>query len=216
MTARPILIRVVLCATILFGAAGMPALARGAAPPDQDPSKPAALASIPVRVDVTLTRSQGEKKISSLPFSLLANATDARNLPEHRSVSMRMGIDVPIGSATTTDSRTQPSGSGVTQSTGSTSTKVQYRNVGTDIDCLVTRLDDSRFSVRLSVSDSSIYSPDSDQGKALRNPDPAAFRTFSTSNTVPVRDAQTVLFGVGTDKISGETLKIEVTLHVVK
>jgi hypothetical protein len=80
----------------------------------------------------------------------------------------------------------------------------------------VTRLDESRFSVRVAVSDSSIYSPESDQGKALRIPDPAAFRTFSTSNTVVLRDGQTVLFGVGTDKISGETLKIEVTLHLVK
>jgi hypothetical protein len=33
---------------------------------------------------------------------------------------------------------------------------------------------------------------------------------------VVLKDAQTVLFGVGTDQVSGETLKIEVTLHVVK
>ena len=86
--------------------------------------------------------------------------------------------------------------------------------MGTDIDCWANRLDENRFSVRVSISDSSIYSPEGD-GKSWKG-DPAAFRTFSTSNTVVMRDGQTVLFGTGTDKISGETLKIEVTLRVVK
>jgi hypothetical protein len=178
-------------------------------------SKPTILPMVPVRVDVVFTRFQGEKKLSSLPFSLLANATDPRD--RANPVSIRMGVDVPVGTSTTTENQTTPSGNtGVTHSTGTTRTNVQYRSVGTDIDCQVTRPDENRFSVRVSVSDSSIYARDGDTSKTLGDAAPAAFRTFSTANTVVMHDGQTVLFGVGTDKISGETLKVEVTLHVVK
>jgi hypothetical protein len=214
MTTRNCLIAVLLALTIGL----MPGtMIIAAAPQNSGQSTPKAepLPAIAVRVDVMFTRFQSEKKISSLPFSLLASATDSRDRPS--PVSIRMGVDVPVGTSTTTDSRTVPAGgNGATQSTGSTSTKVQYRSVGTDIDCNVTRLDENRFSVRVSVSDSSIYAADGDTSKALKSADPAAFRTFSTGNTVVMRDGQTILFGVGTDKISGETLKIEVTLHVVK
>jgi hypothetical protein len=40
--------------------------------------------------------------------------------------------------------------------------------------------------------------------------DPTAFRTFSASNTLNMSDGQTRLFGVATDKITGETMRIEV------
>jgi hypothetical protein len=197
---------------MLMTAAGTAMIAAEPQAPPRDPARADTLQTVPVRIDVMLTRLQGERKISSLPFGLLANAADSRS--RYEPVSIRMGIDVPIGTTTVTDNQTTPAGSG-SRSTESTSTKTQYRSVGTDIDCWATRLDENRFSVRVSISDSSIYSPDAD-AKSLKNSDPAAFRTFSTSNTVVMRDGQTILFGTGTDKISGETLKIEVTLHVVK
>lgn len=207
-------VRPTVCASLLtLLILAMPLLAAGQQPSAPPPAKPDSLQMIPVRIEVVLTRLQGEKKISSLPFSLLANAGDVRS--GHSPVSIRMGIDVPIGSTTETENRTTPTGgTGATRSTESTSTRVQYRSVGTDIDCYVTRLDENRFSVRVSISDSSVYTPE-EAAKGFKI-EPAAFRTFSTSNTVVMRDGQTVLFGTGTDKISGETLKFEVTLHVVK
>src|SRR6187551_1745074 len=60
------------------------------------------LATQPVRVDITLTRYQGDKKTSVLPFSLYASAGTRLD----NRVSMRMGIDVPIGTVTSNESRT--------------------------------------------------------------------------------------------------------------
>jgi hypothetical protein len=131
---------------------------------------------------------------------------------------MRMGIDVPVGSSTSTETHNGGNATNTqfpTSSTQTASTKIEYRSVGTNIDCRVNRLDETHFSVYVNVNDSSIYSPDGDV-MSLRNLDPAAFRTFSTSNTVVLREGQTVLFGTGTDKISGEVLKVEVTLTTVK
>lgn len=215
MTTRPLFVRAVVCAVLLMPASGATVIAAAAREaPAQASAKADVLPTIPVRVDVVLTRFQGEKKVSSLPFSLLANAADKNAGSD--AASIRMGIDVPIGTTTQTDNRTIPeAGRGATRSVETASTKVQYRNVGTDIDCVAVRVDESRFSVRVIISDSSIYLPDG-EGKPIKNADPTAFRTFGTSNTVVMRDGQTVLFGTGTDKISGETLKIEVTLRVVK
>ena len=207
MTIQQSILRAACGAAILMAAVGsVPVVAQQAAD--------AKLATLPVRVEVTMSRFQGEKKLSSLPFTLLASAGDPKTV-NALSVSMRMGIDVPIGRSTSTDNRTAPAGGSATQSTETTSTKTEYRSVGTNIDCRTTRLDDTHFSVYVNVNDSSIYAADGD-AKNLKNLDPAAFRTFSTSNTVVLREGQTVLFGTGTDKISGETLKIEVTLTVVK
>jgi hypothetical protein len=198
--------------TVMVGVA-VAALSGGTLVKASEPQGRENYATIPVRLDVTLTRYQGEKKISSLPFSLLASAVDFQR--SSQPVSIRMGIDVPIGSATTTDSRTVPAGgTGTSTTTTGSTTRIEYRSVGTNIDCLVSRLDETHFSVRVSINDSSIYTPDGD--KALKNPDAAAFRTFNASNTVVMLDGQTVQFGTGTDKISGETLKIDVTLKVVK
>jgi hypothetical protein len=211
MTSRSHLIRVALITGALFVIAGpwLPARAQQA---DAKPAPPPPLSTIPVKVDVTLARYQGEKKISSLPFSFYASA-GPRMGSETR---MRMGIDVPVGVSTTTQTHTTPNGaSGATNATGSTATKTDYRNIGTNIDSYVLRTDETHFSVYVSVDDSSIYTADGD-AKNLKGADAAAFRTFSTSNSVLLRDGQTVQFGMGTDKVSGEVIKIEVALTVIK
>jgi hypothetical protein len=173
-------------------------------------SQQAALATLQVQVDVVMTRWQGEKRLSSIPFVLMANAAGQHA----NSTSIRMGVDVPVGTATS--NVTQTSGPSVSQRAVATAkVATEFRNVGTDIDAIVTRLDAANFSVSLNIRDSSIFT--SDQTK-LPNTlvDPTAFRTFSASNALNMIDGQTRLFGVATDKITGETMRIEVKLTVLK
>ncbi|HEX5069445.1 MAG TPA: hypothetical protein VFV78_04450 [Vicinamibacterales bacterium] len=216
MTSRSRLLRIAMVVGALFVAASSwtPATAQQADAKPAQPPQPPSLPTVPVRVDVTLTRYQGDKKVSSLPFSLYASA--GRQM--QGQVRMRMGIDVPIGMTTTTETRTTPGSNGnpgVTNATGNSSTRPEYRSIGTDIDTYVLRTDETHYSVYVSISDSSIYTADGD-AKSLKPADAAAFRTFSTSNTVILRDGQTLPFGTGTDKVSGEVIKIEVTLSVIK
>ena len=194
MTVKSLFARAMTLAAAVIAVVGVPVTTHA-----QDAAKPAVLATIPVKVDVTLSRYQGDKKISSLPFSLFANAAPGNS----RQVQMRMGIEVPAGLRT------------ITSGTDTKTTEMQYRSVGTNIDCSVTRLDDTHFSVFVNVNDSSIYSADGD-AKNMKTVDPVAIRTFLASNTVILRDGQTLLFGSGTDKIRGETLQVEVTLTPVK
>ena len=92
---------------------------------------------------------------------------------------------------------------------------VSYEDVGTNIDCYASATDDGRFKVTVTVEDKSVYGDDQTQGtvKATVNP---AFRTFNLTNSAVLKDGQSTQFSMATDKVSGETVKIDVTLTVVR
>jgi hypothetical protein len=77
------------------------------------------------------------------------------------------------------------------------------------------------------LNDTSIFDVDAQRQAALaakgqapatsgRPLDASAFRTFSVGNSLPLRDGQTVEFASATDKVTGETVKVEVTLTIAK
>ena len=93
---------------------------------------------------------------------------------------------------------------------------MEFRNVGTSIDCVIRQTPDGRFWVRLQVQDSSIFASDSEARPPLKLADPMAFRTFTFSNELSMRDGQSVQWASATDKITGEILKLDATLTVLK
>lgn len=169
----------------------------GHAQESQDKSeKPAAapqpakqLPIIPLKVTVVLARYQGDKKTSSLPFTLSVNTNDRRNM------SLRMGAKIPISS-----------GGGYT-----------YQDVGTNIDCMASTLDDGRYRLDLTIDDSSVYGDEpGPQGEMKRMGDRLAFRSFKSTNTLILKDGQSTQYTTATDKVSGEVTKIDVTLNAIK
>ena len=172
-------------------------------PPAKAPIKP----PVPLKVDVVIARFLADKKISSAPFTLWVSAVDARSGSSY--VSIRMGMDVPVG----TRSETRPN-----TANGTTTTTTQgpdYKNVGTSIDCRAYQLEDGRYSVEVRVQDTSIYTG-GDERAPLKITDPLAFRSFTMNNTLSVRSGQTVEYSTATDRITGEVVKVEVTASVVK
>lgn len=196
---------------VVLACAGAPPSAFAQAAPAAAAKPP--LESTPVQVDVVLTRWQGEKKISSLPFVLIATAGP---LPRGgNSTSIRMGVDVPIGTSTSSATQTTGAQGNSPRAVETTKSETVFRNVGTDIDTQVSRTDETSFSVYLNMRDSSIFSSDASKPLTAIS-DPTAFRTFTASNSLPMIDGQTRLFGLGTDKITGETVRVEVKLTVLK
>lgn len=174
------------------------------------PPPPAPLPIQAAQVDVVLARYQGEKKTSSLPFTLMLSAG-----PRTGTVSIRMGVDVPVGTSTSNVTQTTNAQSGNPRAVETTKAVTEYRSIGTSIDSYVNRVDESNYTVFVNVSDSSLFS--AEPGKVPSGiTDPAAFRTFSTQNSLPMKDGQTRIFGIATDKVTGETLKIEVKLTILK
>ncbi len=152
-----------------------------------------------LKVQLVVSRYQGEKKISSLPYTLTV-LTDDRN--RAGKGNLRLGTQVPI----TTLSRQGSDANAPLVPT------VMYRDVGTSIDCFVTSLDDGRFKLDVTVEDSSV---DTATGSGATNTHPA-FRSFRTNDSLLLRDGQSAQYSTATDKVNGDVWKVDVTLSVVK
>jgi hypothetical protein len=152
----------------------------------------------PLKVQVVIARYQGEKKVSSLPYTLSMNATAD---PRSGKATLRMGAKVPV--AVTAFGAQTPA-----------VTPYQYQDVGTNIDCSVVSLEDGRFRLEITVDDSSVY-PD-EQSKESTVKGVPSFRSFRASDQLVLKDGATAQFTAATDKVNGEVVRVEVTLTVVK
>jgi hypothetical protein len=158
-----------------------------------------------IRALIGLTRYQGEKKVASVPYTVLLTS-------DSRKVRLRMGVEVPIAVATFAKEGDPKAGP---------VTSFQYRNVGTNIDCWAEERGEGLYQLALTVENSSIYTATesrtavglSDAGLA---PDRPLFRTFNVTLNPTLRDGQSVQTVASTDPVSGEVVKIDVTLSVVK
>lgn len=155
-------------------------------------------ALVPLKVQIVLSRFKGEKKIGSLPYILGVAAND------RLATSLRMGIEVPIGR----------------KGEAGPFTGINYRSVGTNIDCQADSSPDGAYRLAIKVDDTSVLSETSDSGKAADATaivsDMPAFRAFKSNFTVILRDGQTTQYTSAADPISGEVMKIDVTLSVIK
>lgn len=149
-----------------------------------------------LRVQVVIARFQGEKKIASLPYTFSVTV-------DGRSARMRMGVDTPVAVATAASDAGKPM-----------TTSFQYRNVGTNIDCSARDAGDGRYQLNLSIENSSAYlgGPLAD-ANATGSP---LFRRFDTNIDPVMRDGQTIQTIASTDPVTGEVVKIDVTVNVVK
>ncbi len=186
----------VLVMTAAVGAQDKPAPAAQDKPAPAAQDKPAVSPpprplQFPVKIQLVLSRYQGEKKLSSVPYLMWVTAN------ENRTTSLRMGVKIPVTAG---------------GSTGS----YNYQDVGTNIDCSLSTAPDGAYRVNLTVADSSIYFPDRDKGLPPTTTTPPAFRSFTSTFIILLRDGQTAQYTSATDQASGEVLRIDATLNVLK
>jgi type II secretory pathway component GspD/PulD (secretin) len=148
-----------------------------------------------LKVQVVIAKYQGDKKISSMPYSLTVRADGSR-------ASLRMGSQVPI--VTTTVVQGDKGNQSVPSYT--------YKDVGTSIDCQANRIDDTQFKLDITIDDSAIAT----EPQGASRPEHPSFRSFRSSNTLVLKDGQTAQYTTATDKVSGEVMKADVTLTIVK
>ena len=168
------------------------------AQPTPASSRPAASAAVGLKVSLVFSRAQGDKKVSSVPYTLFVTANDQRT-------SVRLGTQIPVPTTTITDKGSVPS--------------YNYRDVGTNIDCAATSTADGVYRLNITMTDSSVYYPD-ESDSATRSTTAVtrapAFRNFNSTFTLLVRDGQTVQSTSVTDPVSGQTIKIDATVNVQK
>lgn len=147
-------------------------------------------------MQVVLSRYDGDRKLASMPYTLMVNAGDRDN-----RATLRMGVALPV---------TGVSASGPT---------VTVHDIGTNMECTASPVDDGRFRISLAVNHSSVYENDQKplQAAVPRPGDTAQLvRSFTSSLFVLLRDRETAQSIAATDPVTGEVMKIDVTLSVVK
>jgi hypothetical protein len=158
---------------------------------------------IPLRVQLVVSRFQGEKKISSIPYTLSVVAND------DDKTSMRMGVDVPVPQTIFRK--------GDDPNVSTPPISYNYRSVGTNIDCSARTIEGGWFKLDLAVSDSALLLTEKGGTAAPTALVGApAFRSFTSSFNLLLKDGQTAQHIAATDPVSGEVLKVDVTLAVLK
>jgi hypothetical protein len=151
---------------------------------------------LPLKVQLVVSRHNGDKKISSLPYTLWVTANSKG------TTSIRMGVQTPIATTMINDQN------------GTTSPTYSYKDIGTNIDCSATSQADGTFNLDIKLNDSSVSFDTKDPAQTLKGV--PAFRNFTSNFSILLKDGQTAQYASATDPVSGETLKVDVTLNVLK
>ena len=185
----------ILCSMVLM-AFPLFAFAQEKTKPEGD--TPAAPVKVtPLRVSVTFAEFEGERKVKSLPYTLVVVA-DGRP----PSAKLRMGSRVPVYTG---------------KENG-----MQYLDVGSNIDCQAYRAPDNTFDLKLSLDRSWVEGDvavpierSSAQSSTSQFPEPV-IRQFRSDLSLVLRDGQTVESTFATDPLSGKVFKVEVSLNLLK
>ncbi len=156
---------------------------------------------VPLKVQLVVSRYAADKKISSMPYTLWVTANDTR------TTVVRMGVQVPF--VTTVFSTAGKDGAA-----GTPTQSYQYRDVGTNIDCKAASQADGSYYLDMRLNDSSVSF---DPKESAQNPKGVpAFRNFTSNFSILLKDGQSAQYASATDPVSGETVKVDVTLNVLK
>ena len=184
------------CADVLVSAQDKPTV--------QSSQAAAKAPDVPMQVQVAISRYQGEKRTSSLPYMLSMMSGQGR-------ANLRLNSEMPVPSTVFT-----PAADGKPEAP-TPLTSYTMRPVGTNIDVQVqnaTSVADGRFVMSVTVSESWFQPADSVAAGAKSLP-PIA-RNYQSQNTVQVKDGETAQFTAATDRSTGEVIRVEVTLKVLK
>ncbi len=172
--------------------------------PAQDkPKTDSKMPATTLKLQVTFTESEGEKKFANLPYTFFVNAADNASWTK-----VRVGSRVPVATA---------NDKGATQ--------FQYIDVGTNIDARAVSSDNARFDVQLNLERSwvegdvlvqtekpSATAGDTNSGH-FKEP---IIRQFKTNLDLMMHDGQTIQTTQAADPLSGRVLTITVIMNVVK
>jgi hypothetical protein len=148
----------------------------------------------PLKAQIVFTEFEGDKKVKSLPYTMVFTA----GLPhrESETAKLRVGSRIPV--------------------LAGKDGQFQYVDIGTNLDCRAERLEDGRFGIKLSLERSWV------QSEMHLGPDQPANTTtaaaefnqpviggYRTDSYLIARDGQTVETTVATGPRNGKQLKIE-------
>ena len=187
-----------------------------AQPPDAPQPKPItpgakAAQNVPLELQVVISRYQGEKRISSLPYVLSLKSAPLSQRRGDWGAMLRLGSRVPVRTQVFTPLPAPADGKPATPISS-----VNYENVGTNIDAGATAMEDGRFEVTITINESSVVADPQDLKTTPGGDSYPVFRSYQSTNTFFVKDGQTTQFTAASDRVSGEVVRVEMKLTVLK
>ena len=174
------------------------------------PGTPSAEASTNLMVEVTISRYREDELVSSLPYVLAVASSSTDDFLSGRfTSSLRMGAEVPVLTSL------QPASPDGAPGPGAHGGPFTYRWVGTQIECFASGVGDDRYQVTVIVEESSVYGDDATAMETIRAPGAPVFRSFESSNTLVLRDGQSRRYTAAADRVTGESIRMDVTLTVL-
>jgi hypothetical protein len=146
----------------------------------------------PIEVRFVISRYQAEKKLSSVPYALSCP------VGETEPARVRVGVDVPLF----TKINDVP--------------QVIFKTVGTGVDCMASEIEPGLYRLALNADQTSIYVPKGEPGawsvpEGWLGQHPWA-RSLRASFVAALREGETAQQTTATDPLTGEVVKIDVTL----
>jgi len=173
--------------------------------PRPDDRAKAEVQSTPIKVQITFTEFEGDKKTKSLPYVMYMNAPDEPELkPGYGAAKMRIGTQVPVYVG---------------------KSEMQYMDVGTNIDARSAYTGDGRVVLQITLERSwvegdvsvPITKPDVSQSDPssghFREP---IIRAFKSAFDLKLREGQPVESSFATDPLTGKVVKVEIGFTTVK
>lgn len=154
-----------------------------------------------LKITVTISRWEGEKKVGSSPYVLMVVPSwgeRAERGIDGESTSLQMGGEYPLPTPT------------IQSGDGKPTTGLTYKTLGTNIRIAARPADEGKYNLVVSVNDSQV-----DKAKTPNQPAPS-FQTFRAENRLTMRDGQTMQYTVATDAVTGQIVKLDVTMNIVK
>ena len=159
---------------------------------------------VDLSVEVTISRYQGDELISSLPYVLSLTS----DIAGRGRSSLRMGAEVPVLRMAPAAPPAGAPGAGMRG-------PFTYHSVGTQIDSFARSRDGDRYEVTVIIEESSVYGEDATAMEAFRAPGVPVFRSFESSNTLVLRDGQSRQYTAAADRVTGESIRVDVALTVL-
>jgi hypothetical protein len=160
-------------------------------PASDDHTRP----GIPIKVQVVFSEYDGDKKVSSMPYTFVA-VTDEKVSGRYHT-SLRTGVRIPV-------------------EVGGADQKTNYMDVGSNIDCSIWSTDDDRYILYLVFERSALYSAEDKQPATHPAGQPPLVRQFKASVNTILRDGQTTESVVSTDPLNGHSLHVSTTINAIK
>ena len=156
-------------------------------------------------MQLVISRYQGEKRVSSLPYTLSMKATTLGRGPLARlNLGARVPVPMPMIAPAADGKPAAPMSS------------FNYENVGTNISSTASLLPDGRIDLNIEINESSVVTETAELRASGSSEGRPVFRSYQSTNTIVLKDGETTQFTAASDRVSGEVVRVEVKVTVLK